>query len=407
MEKKSLRKRKTLQNAKRKNAGITLIALVITIVVLVILATITINFAFGENGLIRSAESARDFYANDTQYTEESIANVESYIDGIISGIDWDEALANAEKHPEQVTSTAIGVGTDGKPVNMDLWEYEFDEITNGYGLNDNVSLETSTSADASKGYIGTDFSSIVIPQYISTNNGEDWTPVTNLDWLFYNCTELEKIDKLPDTVKSMRFTFRGCINLSEVTSLPRKLENMHGTFHSCSALVIAPSIPKSVTNVESTFSQCTSLINAPELPDQATSLYYTFRGCSSLKNAPEIPEGITNMQCTFYECTSLETPPSVIPKSVTNFYDTFYGCTKLSGTIEINGSFTGSVLENERLDYMYCFGGNAATSEGSSLILKCAENVYELFYDESRDNKISANVCGYSSNIILQRKDV
>ena len=32
MEKKSLRKRKTLQNEKRKNAGITLIALVITMV---------------------------------------------------------------------------------------------------------------------------------------------------------------------------------------------------------------------------------------------------------------------------------------------------------------------------------------------------------------------------------------
>ena len=69
----------------RKMEGITLIALVLTIVILIILATITINFAFGENGLIRSAESARDFYANDTKYTEESISNVESYIDGIIN----------------------------------------------------------------------------------------------------------------------------------------------------------------------------------------------------------------------------------------------------------------------------------------------------------------------------------
>ena len=35
-----------------KNRGITLVALVITIVILIILATAAINFAFGNNGLI-------------------------------------------------------------------------------------------------------------------------------------------------------------------------------------------------------------------------------------------------------------------------------------------------------------------------------------------------------------------
>ncbi len=47
---------------RRKIAGITLIALVITIVVLVILATVTINFAFGENGLVSMTEDARDIW---------------------------------------------------------------------------------------------------------------------------------------------------------------------------------------------------------------------------------------------------------------------------------------------------------------------------------------------------------
>lgn len=76
----------------KNERGITLVALVITIIVLIILATVAISFAFGNNGLVNRAEDARDFYANDTKYTEQSITNVEKYLDkyledqGITSG---------------------------------------------------------------------------------------------------------------------------------------------------------------------------------------------------------------------------------------------------------------------------------------------------------------------------------
>ena len=66
--------------------GITLVALVITIVVIIILATVTINFAFGEGGLVQQAEDARDYYANDTKYTEDSLSNVTSYLNEILNG---------------------------------------------------------------------------------------------------------------------------------------------------------------------------------------------------------------------------------------------------------------------------------------------------------------------------------
>ena len=78
------------ENKKRKNGtqkGITLVALVITIIIIIILATVAINFAFGDNGLIKRAEDARDFYANDTAYTDESITNVESYLNDILAGV--------------------------------------------------------------------------------------------------------------------------------------------------------------------------------------------------------------------------------------------------------------------------------------------------------------------------------
>ena len=51
----------------KNKGGITLVALVITIIILIILATITINAVFGDNGLIKQAEYARDLSVNSTE----------------------------------------------------------------------------------------------------------------------------------------------------------------------------------------------------------------------------------------------------------------------------------------------------------------------------------------------------
>ena len=66
-------KNKKIQGNNREN-GITLVALVITIVILIILATVTINFVFSEDGLIRRAEQAKNL-------AEESSANEEAALD--------------------------------------------------------------------------------------------------------------------------------------------------------------------------------------------------------------------------------------------------------------------------------------------------------------------------------------
>lgn len=65
----------------KNQRGITLVALVITIVVLIILATISISFAFGNNGLVNRAEQARDLYEQDTKNTAGMINDVVVYLD--------------------------------------------------------------------------------------------------------------------------------------------------------------------------------------------------------------------------------------------------------------------------------------------------------------------------------------
>jgi len=65
---------------KEKN-GITLIALVVTIVVLLILAGISINMTLGNNGIITKAKEARNAMTNATTSDNEFLNSLDNFID--------------------------------------------------------------------------------------------------------------------------------------------------------------------------------------------------------------------------------------------------------------------------------------------------------------------------------------
>ncbi len=67
---------------KLKNKGITLVALVITIVIIIILSTIAINFTFGENGLITRAQQAAEMSEVSRILEQLEMAKGSAYIDG-------------------------------------------------------------------------------------------------------------------------------------------------------------------------------------------------------------------------------------------------------------------------------------------------------------------------------------
>lgn len=73
--------------------GITLVALVITIVILIVLATVTINFAFGEDGLIEKAQQAKELTEQATRNEQESLNSLMERYNEIISGIGDDETI--------------------------------------------------------------------------------------------------------------------------------------------------------------------------------------------------------------------------------------------------------------------------------------------------------------------------
>ena len=71
--------KKEIKNKQEK--GITLIALVVTIVVLLILAGVSISLVINNNGVISKAKEARDKYAEAQTNDEKQLNEVTDWID--------------------------------------------------------------------------------------------------------------------------------------------------------------------------------------------------------------------------------------------------------------------------------------------------------------------------------------
>ena len=296
----------------------------------------------------------------------------------IQDGVDWKDAMAKAKAPEEQETTSknVIGIGTNGQAVNMDLWLYTFDSVTNGYGLNSKEVFQnteyntngTNSETIRTAGYKGTenDGKNIIIPQYISEDGGKTYNPVTSLYRTFNSNTNITTMPLIPTTVISMISTFENCKNLKGECIIPNSVQNINWCFNA-SGIEKIKEIPNSVASMVGSFSFCNSLeyVNL-KIPDKVKSLSGTFRNCINLKEANLIlPEGLESMSLTLYYCTSLTKGPDVIPESVTDMGQTFEGDAKLTGEMTIKASPTtyGNIFRQ------------AATDENARLVIKAGNN--------------------------------
>ena len=114
---------------KRKEKGITLIALVITIIVLLILAGVSIAMLTGENGILTQAQRAKTETENAQEEEENRLNQYEDYINkatGVLTGGEWDETK---------------GVNTPALKENMEL--VKWDDTSKSF-----VSDDTNSSYD-------------------------------------------------------------------------------------------------------------------------------------------------------------------------------------------------------------------------------------------------------------------
>ena len=401
-----------------KENGITLVALVITIIVLLILAGVTISYISG--GIIDKTKVAIKDYENADNRQQGAIDDIGEYNK---EGIDL-EPIYNEEGVEDNIAPT-------------DLFEYEIindGSIASSYMQN--LPTKTAKITGINPNYIErqnlgyrewyykikydgiTDV--LVIPYQVEldengkvTENGEMYK-ITEVDLSVrgysygtnnYYGKSFPSIKKViyPNTVekvdKKENIDFIDFANVQQPSEiiLSKKLTNIGKGFFSNTSIE-SIEIPEGVNNINDyTFSQ--SSIRNITIPNGVTNIgNYAFYGCEALTSIT-IPNSVTNIgDSAFLNCTSLTNIE--IPNSVTNIGNsTFSKCTSLTN-IEIPDSVTsiGDSAFNSCENLKNITIPNGVTNIGDSVFSYC----YSLTSIKipSSIKKVGVFTFGYCNNI-------
>ena len=375
----------------KQERGITLIALVVTIVVLLILAAVSVAMLGGENGIITQAQKAKletrageveekvnlwknekisSKYTNATVKTEDELLE-EMKADKILyeEEIDRDNKLITIGTREisykidgetsvgKEALKFLVNSGEDGivyMPMSQDdygdYYEIDWGDGTTGIDvtLTGKKEMKIASLENIVVGAISNAIGHIYVEknkEYVVTITGYCNYISTN----YPKCTPEKIIEILQwGETRVIEINLSGCNNLRKIASPTENSfididqeKGFEGTFLNCTSLA---SIPENlftncpnVTSFKSTFSGCTSLTSIPEklfakCPN-VTSFESTFSGCTSLTSIPEklfanCPN-IKNLSWTFSGCTGLTSVPEKL----------FENCTKVE---EFEGIFDG-----------------------------------------------------------------
>lgn len=398
-----MKKNIVLKKAKKSTYGITLIALVVTIVILIILATISINLLIKAGGIISKAkesavinninqkkESVQMVIATKTIEKlsgEKKIASVEEVLgeiqksenstaiyamkdNKVITATEGTTKFGASFLFPKETTgiNTGIRIDVDDKlnitnAVKAEVEEATKEESAGVYDSEGNL----IASWDRLKEEYNLNIENSYDPNTSKTNNsdGNSMYYVLNQDE-FKEKTGLKII--IPSSVTSIgEYAFSGCGKLIN-TKIPEGVTNIgERAFDHCSSLT-SIEIAESVTSIgDYAFYYCRSLTNI-KIPKGVESINRgTFWYCDSLTNIT-LPEGVTSIEgIAFLGCTSLTRID--IPSSVTSIGEyAFSNCQSLT-----NITIPSSVTTIEEYTFQNC----------SSLDIKVPSTV-ETIEDES-----------------------
>ena len=372
----------------KESRGITLIALVITIIILLILAGVTIATLTGENGILTQAQNAkRETTKAEAEEQFALIANewmiakrvgdktLEQFIndkikEGKLTGVadngdgtytieingskkiidqngglnnpfdtaSWDENASsedcfiwlsddpNSEDYGTIIgyTSKASTYATLKYPSRCKRVEFTYNE--------ERYNNASTTYSDA-RAFVR-NIKEVELPGTVTTIgdyafSGDGW----------HYFSSLEKIN-IPQSITSIGSeAFSGCSRLTSIT-IPGSVTNIgEYAFYECSSLS-SVIIPDSLTSISNGMFTCCTSLSSITIPESVTSIgYAAFGFCTSLSSIT-IPENVTSIGYNaFCDCTSLSS--ITIPESVTSIGSgAFWNCTNLS-SITIQGSVT------------------------------------------------------------------
>ena len=341
------------------NKGITLIALIVTIVVLLILAGVSIAVITGDNGVIKSANQAKTEQRGGTvedrvavwkagkatsEYTHRETKTEDEMLNDLINDkllfedeIDREnKKIKIGSKEIDYSTGNGLKPGSDKEKEELIL-EYEVSagdtiELPHYFYSEGTETIEFNFQVDWGDGTTETGITN----DNISTKSKHQYQNAGTYDIKIKgkyeslqcpsssedaeNYDKLKKIKQWGTTgLKSVALFY--CSNLNEIAS-PTKNSfiNLIDIYLGDTSI---QSIPEdlfancpNVTSFAGTFNYCSKLTSIPENLfancSNVTSFYGTFEYCSNLTSIPEK---------LFDNCENVE-----------NFWATFYGCNNLTG---------------------------------------------------------------------------
>ena len=341
-------------NQQKKTNGITLIALVITIVVLIILASVSLNLILGKDGIVNKAKQS-----SEENKKAQALEEMTLIIHDLQIEFQGNATLSNLASKLKNDTENTYIIATDAKVASLTVQdgrglteltsitdETEAIFVTNlkyGYEIRVTKKFELSLTGTAIAhqepetpkneiaGLYDVDGNQIIkwsdlIKNYgidveydftISNYNTESTSPYVILNkeefnnsvkkiiipdtvirignFAFYGCNNIIQIE-LPDSITSIgRYSFSGCLNLSSIVMSERVINIGASAFYGCGKLTEIK-IPSGVTEIkEGTFNECKSLANVNILGNLTKIGNNAFRDCYELTTI-NIPDTVAEI---------------------------------------------------------------------------------------------------------------
>lgn len=376
-----------LLNSKNKN-GITLIALVITIIVLLILAGISISMLSGDNSLLKRAGDARDDTVVGQEKEQVEMAYVSAAVKKLGGNVtkknlqdELDLAYGDTEKSElnkkTKVTGSTIlkvhyndtnhNYTVDNGAVTK-IADGEIEEIPEDIFValyNDGTLVFSNNEGDIDSTKVSESYGNIKDINYDGNAEwayNEDIIKVdilneilpTNTSWWFcglYKVTSIENIENINTTnVTDISSMFRDCVSLTSIDV---------GSFDT-----------SNVTNMSDMFYMDDDFYEYPCLNEiiglssfntsNVTDMNHMFKNCkiTELDLSSFDTSKVIDMSVMFNQCSNLQNLDlsNFNTKNVTNMGSMFSGCKKLK-TIKVGNNWSIDGLTNN-IEHNYMFDG-------------------------------------------------
>ncbi len=224
-----------------KHKGITLIALIITIIVLLILVGITIGTITGDNGLIKKAEKAKENteISNEKEVVEKAV--VQAMGNNKYGNIEKEELQKELDKETGKEKTEVSEVEENFKITFKDSNRFYFVDMNGNIVENENI-VENVTREGIEVGdYVNYTYDSKTTAKYTlpSTQSGylnQTVSQTSGIKWRILNIHENGTVDLIADSASDQKISFRGALGYNNGVYL---LNDMCKEFYSNSSLGI------------------------------------------------------------------------------------------------------------------------------------------------------------------------